>query len=98
MSIAPILVALLFPSSPLDAESAVRRDVQIQMSVAHQSTATSVPIMLSMGPDPGGKTGATVNSETTKTGQPSVDNATSRNSPSTNAAESAEHGSAQSHG
>jgi hypothetical protein len=28
---------------------------------------------LSMGPDPGGKTGATVTPETTKTGQPPVD-------------------------
>ena len=30
---------------------------------------------LSMGPDPGGKTGATVTPETTKTGQPPVDGA-----------------------
>jgi hypothetical protein len=99
MPITPILVALLFPVSAPDAESAVVRDVHIQMSNAHQSTATSAPILLSMGPDPGGRTGATVNSDTTKTGQPSVDSAASRNSSSTsNAAKGAERGSAQSQG
>ena len=34
-----------------------------------------VPDLLSMGPDPGGHTGATVTPETTKTGQPAVDGA-----------------------
>jgi hypothetical protein len=34
---------------------------------------------LSMGPDPGGKTGATVTSTTTKTGQPSYDGTTGPN-------------------
>ena len=50
-----------------------------------------------MGPDPGGKTDATVNSDITRTDQPSADSATSRNSSRTsNAAEGAEHRSAQS--
>ena len=34
-----------------------------------------MPDLLSMGPDPGGHTGATVTPETTKTGQPAVDGA-----------------------
>jgi hypothetical protein len=36
---------------------------------------TELPNLLSMGPDPGGHTGATVTPETTKTGQPAVDGA-----------------------
>jgi hypothetical protein len=36
---------------------------------------TKLPDLLSMGPDPGGHTGATVTPETTKTGQPAVDSA-----------------------
>jgi hypothetical protein len=48
----------------------------LQMPIAHQSIAAHAPIRLSMGPDPGGKTGATVNPETTKTGLPNVNSAT----------------------
>jgi hypothetical protein len=33
------------------------------------------PYLVSMGPDPGGHTGATVTPETSKTGQPAVDSA-----------------------
>ncbi len=36
---------------------------------------TELPDLLSMGPDPGGHTGATVTPVTTKTGQPAVDSA-----------------------
>ena len=36
---------------------------------------TKAPELLSMGPDPGGHTGATVTPETSKTGQPAVDSA-----------------------
>ena len=36
---------------------------------------TKLPNLLSMGPDPGGHSGATVTPETTKTGQPAVDSA-----------------------
>lgn len=39
------------------------------------SGKVKVPGLLTMGPDPGGHTGATVTPETTKTGQPAVDNA-----------------------
>jgi len=90
----PILVAFLFPGTAPDAKPAVVPDIHIQMSDTHQSIAATAPILLSMGPDPGGKTGATVNSDTTKTGQPT---ATSPNSSSaSNAPEGAERGSAQS--
>ena len=34
-----------------------------------------LPYLVSMGPDPGGHTGATVTPETSKTGQPAVDSA-----------------------
>jgi hypothetical protein len=99
MLITPILVGLLFPVCAADGEPASIRDVHIQIPDAHQSGAPSVPILLSMGPDPGGKTGATVNSETTKTGQPNADSAMSRNSSnSSKPAGGAEHGSAQSQG
>jgi hypothetical protein len=99
MLITPILVGLLFPISPADGEPALIRDVHIQMCDAHQRRAPKTPTRLSMGPDPGGKTGATVNSDTTKTGQPNVDSATSRNSSSTSKpAGGAEPGSAQSQG
>ena len=36
---------------------------------------TKLPYLLTMGPDPGGHTGATVTPETSKTGQPAVDSA-----------------------
>jgi hypothetical protein len=99
MLITPIFVALLFPVTAPDGKPAVVRDVPIQMPNPHQSIAASAPILLSMGPDPGGKTGATVNSDTTKTGQPSMDSAASRNSSSpSKAAGGAERGSAQSQG
>jgi hypothetical protein len=99
MLMTPILVAFLSPVTAPDGKPAVVRDIHIQMPNAHQSIAASPPILLSMGPDPGGKTGATVNSDTTKTGQPSVDSAANRNSSSTsNAAGGAERGSAQSQG
>lgn len=39
------------------------------------SGATKAFNLMTMGPDPGGHTGATVTPETTKTGQPAVDSA-----------------------
>jgi hypothetical protein len=67
------IVAFLFPAAVLAAQSAV-------VVEKHPSNAAHAPIRLSMGPDPGGKTGATVNPETSKTGLPSEDSATARNS------------------
>ena len=75
MSKSLIIVAALFPVAALAAQSAVVLDT-LQMPNAHQNIAAHAPIRLSMGPDPGGKTGATVNPETTKTGLPIVDSTT----------------------
>ena len=101
MLMTPILVAFLlpFPATAPEAQPAVVRDIHIQMPDTHPSIPTNAPILLSMGPDPGGKTGAPVNSDTTKTGQPAVDGGASPNSSSAgNAAGGAEGGSAQSQG
>ena len=46
-----------------------------QIENSNVTSTTKLPDLLSMGPDPGGHTGATVTSETTKTGQPAVDGA-----------------------
>jgi hypothetical protein len=95
----PIFVAFLFPVTAPDARPVVVDDTRIQMPSSHQSIATSAPILLGMGPDPGGKTGASVNSDTTKTGQPSVDSAERPNSSSaSNAAGGGARESAQSPG
>jgi hypothetical protein len=91
MSIAPILVAFLIPVAIADAKPAVVTDIHIQMPDTHQPVAAAGPILLSMGPDPGGKTGATVNSDTTKTGQ-------SPTSGASNAGGGTERGSTQSQG
>ena len=99
MSMTVILVALLYPvtATAPSAEPAVALAMHIQMSDAHQSVSANAPILLSMGPDPGGKAGATANSDTTKTGQPSMDGTASPNSSSaSNAAGGAVPGSAQS--
>ncbi|HKQ25650.1 MAG TPA: hypothetical protein VJT81_14495 [Burkholderiales bacterium] len=49
-----------------------------QPASSHDSNVTGttkLPDLLSMGPDPGGHSGATVTPETSKTGQPAVDSA-----------------------
>ena len=46
-----------------------------QIENSNVTSTTKLPDLLSMGPDPGGHTGATVTPETTKTGQPAVDGA-----------------------
>jgi len=55
--------------SVLSTGSGMRQDDSNQAGIIIHSEQKS-PIQLSMGPDPGGKTGATVTPETTKTGQP----------------------------
>src|SRR5690242_17893401 len=92
MLMTPIVVAFLFPVTAPDPKPAVVPDMHIQMPDTHQSVAAAAPILLSMGPDPGGKTGATVNSDTTKTGQ------SPNSSSASNADGGAERGSAQSQG
>jgi hypothetical protein len=81
MSKSLIIVASLFSAAALAAQPAILLDTP-RMPNAHQSIAVHALIRLSMGPDPGGKTGATVNPETTKTGLPSVDSATTPHSSS----------------
>ena len=46
-----------------------------QIGNSNVAGTTNLPDLLSMGPDPGGHTGATVTPETSKTGQPAVDSA-----------------------
>ena len=46
-----------------------------QIENSNITGTTKLPDLLSMGPDPGGHTGATVTPESTKTGQPAVDGA-----------------------
>ena len=46
-----------------------------QIENSNVAGATKLPDLLSMGPDPGGHTGATVTPETSKTGQATVDSA-----------------------
>lgn len=52
-----------------------KRYTSNQIEISHFAGTTELPHLLSMGPDPGGHTGATVTPETTKTGQPAVDSA-----------------------
>jgi hypothetical protein len=46
-----------------------------QIGNSNVAGTTKLPDLLSMGPDPGGHTGATVTPDSTKTGQPAVDSA-----------------------
>ena len=56
--------------SALATSSGMRQDDSNQAVIIVPHGEQRSPIQLSMGPDPGGKTGATVTPETTKTGQP----------------------------
>ena len=56
--------------SVLATGSGMRQDDSNQAGIIITYSEQNSPIQLSMGPDPGGKTGATVTPETTKTGQP----------------------------
>jgi hypothetical protein len=73
-----IIVASLFPA-PLAVPADAVLDT-LRPPSTHPSIAVHAPIRLSMGPDPGGKTGATVNPETTTNGSPSADSAMIPNS------------------
>jgi hypothetical protein len=83
---AAIVIAIFFSSA-----AAAALGTQ-HLSPNHSTTAaktyrTEAFNQLSMGPDPGGKTGATVTPETTKTGQPPTDGAaTSKQSGTSGAA------------
>ena len=56
--------------SVLATNSGMRQDDSNQAGIIVTHSEQRSPTQLSMGPDPGGKTGATVTPETTKTGQP----------------------------
>jgi hypothetical protein len=79
MSKTAVIIAILFAGIAVAAMLAFTPGMQTQQSGRSQSVstlstyATRVSNQLSMGPDPGGKTGDTVTPTTTKTGQPSAD-------------------------
>jgi hypothetical protein len=74
-----IIIAIFFPSTAFAAISGLASSTQTPTHEQSQSASVNgthgapVSDQLSMGPDPGGKTGATVTPETSKTGQPSHD-------------------------
>jgi hypothetical protein len=68
------VVAALF-AVPAFAGNCPGQSGSSQLQNSHVAGAGELPDLLSMGPDPGGHTGATVTPETTKTGQPAVDGA-----------------------
>jgi hypothetical protein len=69
-----LIVAALFSVTALTLISAQQWGLS-QIENSNITGTTKLPELLSMGPDPGGHTGATVTPETTKTGQPAVDGA-----------------------
>ncbi len=73
---ASIIVAILFPiAASLAATVSTQQGDHGQSANGVGIRGVQVFDLLSMGPDPGGKTGATVTPTTTKTGQPSADGA-----------------------
>jgi hypothetical protein len=85
MSKTAIIIAIFFPSAAFAAMPVLAPSTQAPPPEQSQSASVSsihgarVSDQLSMGPDPGGKTGATVTPETTKTGQPSHDGTSASN-------------------
>jgi hypothetical protein len=72
----PIVIAVFLPSVAFAAMPALAPGTKTPPPEQSRSThGARVSGQLSMGPDPGGKTGATVSPTTTKTGQPSADGA-----------------------
>jgi len=69
-----LFVAVLF-SVPAFAGIFEQQWESSQIEKSNFTATAKPPNVLSMGPDPGGHTGATVTPETTKTGQPAVDSA-----------------------
>ena len=89
MLMTPILMAFLI--------SVPAPDSKVLDPDGHQPHAVSAPILMSMGPDPGGRTGVNANSDTVTRSQPSTDSATNPNSSSVgNAAARGEGGGAHS--
>jgi len=77
-----IIIAILFPNAAFAAMPVLGPSIrteppeQSQNASAIGTHSAQTSDQLSMGPDPGGKTGATVTPATTKTGQPSSEAAT----------------------
>ena len=72
----PIVIAVFLPSVAFAAIPGLAPGTKMPPSEQSRSThGARVSGQLSMGPDPGGKTGATVSPTTTKTGQPTADGA-----------------------
>jgi hypothetical protein len=69
-----LLVAILLLSPALSAIAAPPSELT-QIPDEAANGARALPEIISMGPDPGGHTGATVTPETTKTGNSAVDSA-----------------------
>ena len=91
---AAIIIAIFFSSAAAAALETQHLSPNQSTTAARTHSAEAFN-QLSMGPDPGGKTGATVTPETTKTGQPPVDGAaTSKQSGTSGAAPAAARDSA----
>jgi hypothetical protein len=79
MSKTAIIIAIFFPSTAFAAIPVLMPSThtaaleQSQSAGVIRAHGARVSDQLSMGPDPGGKTGDTVTPTTTKTGQPSAD-------------------------
>ena len=71
---AAIVIAIFFSSAAAAALETQHLSPN-QSTTAAKTHSAEAFNQLSMGPDPGGKTGATVTPETTKTGQPPADGA-----------------------
>jgi hypothetical protein len=69
-----LIVAVMFSVLAL-ADISAQQWGSSQIESSNVTGTTKLPDLLSMGPDPGGHTGATVTPETSKTGQPAVDSA-----------------------
>ena len=69
-----LIVSAVFSVLAL-ADISAQQSGSSQIENSNVTGTTKLPDLLSMGPDPGGHSGATVTPETTKTGQPVVDSA-----------------------
>jgi hypothetical protein len=69
-----LMVAAVFSVLAL-ADISAQRWGSSQIDTSNVTDKNKLPYLLTMGPDPGGHTGATVTPDTSKTGQPTVDSA-----------------------
>ena len=69
-----LMVAAVFSVLAL-ADISAQQWASSPIDTSKVTDTNTLPYLLSMGPDPGGHTGATVTPETSKTGQPAVDSA-----------------------